>query len=132
LHLHPYKITSLHGLKAPDNVKRVEYCRWFRDVIAANGGDILEVTFFASEALFHLSDYENSQNSRVWSATDPHVIKDTPLHERRLVWCAVSRNLIIGSIHFDGTIKSERYCEVILYPSTGHLNEDEIAHGHFQ
>jgi hypothetical protein len=46
LHLHPYKITSEHELKERDNVKRAEYCRWFRDVITANGEDIRDVTFF--------------------------------------------------------------------------------------
>jgi hypothetical protein len=29
LHLHPYKMTSVHEFKESDNVKRVEYCLWF-------------------------------------------------------------------------------------------------------
>jgi hypothetical protein len=37
------------------NVKRAEYCRWFRDVITDNGEGILAVTFFTDEAWFHLS-----------------------------------------------------------------------------
>jgi hypothetical protein len=47
------------------------------------------------------------------------------------VWCAISRNRIIGPIFFDNIINSERYCEVILSPFIGHLNEDEIARGYF-
>jgi hypothetical protein len=58
-------------LKERDSVKGAEYCLWFRDVITANGGDILDATFFTDEALFHFSGYVNGQNSRVWSATNP-------------------------------------------------------------
>jgi hypothetical protein len=32
----------------------------------------------------------------------------------------------------DGTVNSELQCEVVLCPSTGHLNEDETARGSFQ
>jgi hypothetical protein len=42
-------------------IKRVEYCPWFRDVIIANGEDILDVTYFADEAWFQLSGYVNSR-----------------------------------------------------------------------
>jgi hypothetical protein len=68
------------------------------------------------EAWFHLSGYVDSQ-----TATNPHKIKDT-LHDRNL------------GVHvfFDGTINSKRYCEVILYPFIGHLNEDKIARSYFQ
>jgi hypothetical protein len=87
LHLHPCRITSVQELKERDNVRRVEYCRWFRDWITASGEDILDVTFFADEARFHLYGCANSQNSHVWSATNPLDIKDTPLHNQKVgVW----------------------------------------------
>jgi hypothetical protein len=116
LHLHPYRISSVHELKERDSVKGVEYCRRFGDVITANRDDILEVAFFfTDEAWFHLSGYVNSQNSRVWSATKPHEIQDTPLYDEEIgVWWATSRNRIIGPMFFDDTINSKRCCEVIL------------------
>jgi hypothetical protein len=46
--------------------------------------------------------------------------------------CCISRNRIIGPIFFDETFNSERYSEVILYSSIGHLSGDEIAHGYFR
>jgi hypothetical protein len=98
--------------------KRVEYCRWFRDVITANGEDILDVRFFTDEAWFRLSGYVNSQNSRVWSAA---------ICTRPRIRCTISRHWIIGPILFDGTIISERYCELIRCPFIGHLNKDEIV-----
>jgi hypothetical protein len=54
----------------------LNYCRWFRDVITANGKDVLEFKFFTDEVRFHLSGYVNSQNSRVWSAINSNEIKD--------------------------------------------------------
>jgi hypothetical protein len=68
LHLHPYKITSVHQLKERDNVMHVEYCQWFRDVIPTNGEDTLDVTFFINEVWFHLSGYVISQ--------EPHLSSD--------------------------------------------------------
>jgi hypothetical protein len=48
------------------------------------------------------------------------------------LWYAISRNRIICPLFLDDTINLERYCEGILYPFIGHLNEDEISHGCFQ
>jgi hypothetical protein len=88
------------------SVKRGQYWRWFRDVTTANGDD-MDVTFLTDEVWFYLSGYV-SQNSRVWSATNPYEFKDTPLHDQKVgVWRSTSRNLIIGPISFDDTINSE-------------------------
>jgi hypothetical protein len=57
---YPYNIISVHELKERD-VKHVEYCRWFRGVITANGEDIMDVTFFIVEAWFHLSGQQQKQ-----------------------------------------------------------------------
>jgi hypothetical protein len=124
LQLIPYKVTSVHELKESD-IKRAEYCRWFR-------GILLDITFFTDEPWIHLSSYVNSQNGRVWSATNPHEIKDTPFHDQVGVWCPISRNRVIGPIFLDDTINSERYCEVILSALTEHLNVNETARGYFQ
>jgi hypothetical protein len=50
LHLRPYKITSAQRLK-----ESAEYCRWFRDVITANGEDIPAVIFCTNEVKVKLS-----------------------------------------------------------------------------
>jgi hypothetical protein len=95
-----------------------------------SGEDILDVKFFfANETWFHLSSYISSH---MWSATNPHEIKDTPLHDQKVgVWCAMSQNWIIGPMLFYDTIISECCCEMILYSFIGHLNEDRIAHSYF-
>jgi hypothetical protein len=117
-------------MKGRGNIKSVEYCRWFRDVITTNGEDILDVTFFVEEAWFHIPGYVNSQNSRVWSATNPHEIKDTPLHEQKVsVWCAPYHE-IRYRLHILRWHQHERYCEAILYLLIGHFNGDKLARGY--
>jgi hypothetical protein len=117
----------VHELKERNSVKRVEYCPWLRGVITANGEDILDVMFFTDGAWFHLSDYAK-QCSRVWSATNPHEIKDAPLHDQKVgVWGAISRNQIIGTILFGDVINLELYCEVILCLFIGYLNGDRTV-----
>jgi hypothetical protein len=99
LHLRPCEATSINELKVEENFKRAEYCRWLRDVITAKGEYILDITFITYEAYFHVSGYVNSQINRVWSATNPHEIKDIPLHDRKVgVWYAMSRSRIIDPL----------------------------------
>jgi hypothetical protein len=96
LHLHPWEVTSKNELKVGDSAKRAEYCWWFRDVITANAEDILDVTFITHRAHIHISGYVSSQNSPVWSPTNPHDITDTPLRDQKVgVRCAISWYRII-------------------------------------
>lgn len=130
--LFPYKVTAVQQLQLLDSEKRLRYCEWFQDFIERKTIDILDVTFFTDEAWFHLSGYINSQNSRLWSSTNPHALHETPLYDQKVgVWAAVSRRRIVGPIFFDSTINSERYCS-ILYEFIQLLEEDEIMYSWFQ
>jgi hypothetical protein len=77
--------------------------------------DILDKVFYSDEAWFHLSGYVNSQNSRTWSAENPHTFQERPLHSLKVgKWCAVSRWRTTGSIFFSETTTAERYQELIM------------------
>ena len=52
--LHTYRISVIHELKEPDQVKRVAYCRWFQTLLKENPG-ILDYTWFSDQAWFLLS-----------------------------------------------------------------------------
>ena len=52
--LHAYRISVVHELNEPDQVKRVAYCRWFQTLLKENPG-ILDYTWFSDEAWFYLS-----------------------------------------------------------------------------
>ena len=55
----------------------VSYYRW----VQANMDDnrILDLSFFSDEAWFHLSDYVNSQNFRIWGTENSDAFEGTPL-----------------------------------------------------
>jgi hypothetical protein len=127
LKLHPYRVSVVHQLKERGHQSRVDYCTWCQNFLVEEGEEILDVTFFTDEAWFHLSEYVNSQNIRLWSSENPHEFKEMALHDQQVgVWCAISRMLIIGPIFFNHTIKAESYRTDILEPFLGHLTEREI------
>jgi hypothetical protein len=102
-----------HELIPGDNAKRVNSCRWFKNLIRGNIC-VLDQVFFTDEASFHLSGYVNSQNYRTWKTENPHNYTETPLHPQKIgVWCAISRLRIIGPLFFETSVHAEAYKELI-------------------
>lgn len=129
--LFPYKMQAYHELLPPDHNRRVLYCQWFTQHLLHNN-DLLDLTFFTDEAWFHLSGYINSQTMRMWSAENPHIFRESPLHSQKVgVWIGVSRRRLIP-IFFEGTINAQRYRDNILEPFINQLHEDELQQGYFQ
>jgi hypothetical protein len=54
LKFYPYRMQIFHELIPGDNAKRVNFCRWFKNLIRGNIG-VLDQVFFKDEAWFHLS-----------------------------------------------------------------------------
>jgi len=132
LKLFPYKIMVVQELKPVHHVARVAFCEWMLQSVNDGEVDPFSV-LYTDEAWFHLSGYVNSQNSRYWSATNPHQLHETPLHDLKVgVWCALSANRIIGPIFFNWTINSQRYVDTILQPFFQQLTEQERMHSYFQ
>ncbi|XP_014782553.1 uncharacterized protein LOC106877993 [Octopus bimaculoides] len=89
LKLYPYRVSSLRELIPADFTKRLDYCKWFQENLDDNQ---LDMTLFSDEAWIHLSGYLNSQNTRIWSALNPHGFVESPLHAVKIgVWMAISR-----------------------------------------
>ncbi|PNF39138.1 hypothetical protein B7P43_G01320 [Cryptotermes secundus] len=56
----------------------------------------------------------NSQNNKIWSSENPHVLHEKPLHCQKIgVRCAVSRHRIVGPIIFETTENSPVYQDII-------------------
>ncbi|XP_033608191.1 uncharacterized protein LOC111866527 isoform X2 [Cryptotermes secundus] len=55
----------------------------------------------------------NSQNNRIWSSENPHMLHGKPLHYQKIgVLCAVPRQ-IVGPIFFETTVNSPVYQDII-------------------
>lgn len=114
LHLRAYHVRCVQELKELDKRKRLDYCTWFRAFVDNHGIAKLDRVFFSDEAWFHLSGYVNSQNSRIWSSENPHVLHERPLHcQKTGVWCALSRRRIVGPLFFETTVNSVVYQDII-------------------
>jgi hypothetical protein len=69
----------------------LKYCRWFIHFIQ-RGTDILDKVFCIDEAWFHISEYINNKNSRIWSAETLHIFLERLLHSLKVGrQCAVNR-----------------------------------------
>jgi hypothetical protein len=80
LKLHPYWVSVEHQLKERDHQSRVDYGTWFQKFLVEEDEEILDLTFFTDEAWFHLSEYVNSQHTRLWSSENPHEFKEMSGH----------------------------------------------------
>jgi hypothetical protein len=57
------------------------------------------IILFSDEAWFHFSGYLNSQNKRYWSADNPVLLHQVPLHSIRVAsWCAARATRVIGPV----------------------------------
>ena len=114
LRLRPYRVRVVQELRPLDSEKRVAYCQWFKRFTLNDVNNKLNNTFFSDEAWFHLNGYVNSQNTRIWAANNPHTLHETQLHPQKIgVWCAMSRQRIVGPIFFNTTVTSVVYADII-------------------
>jgi hypothetical protein len=95
LKLKPYRTTVVHQLLLPEAEARINYCRWFQQLVCDGMVDA-DLMFYTDKVWFHLSGYVNSQNSHYWSVENPHSIQDVKIG----VWCAISVYRIIRSVFF--------------------------------
>jgi len=61
LKFYPYRMQGFHERIPGDNAKRVNYCRWLKNLIRDNFG-VLDQMIFTDEEWFHLSGCINNQN----------------------------------------------------------------------
>ena len=115
LGFHPFKIAIAQELLPRDYENRRYCCNQMLAKIAED--DVLITT---DEAHFYLSGAINKQNYRHWSADNPKLIHQKPLHSQKVtVWCAVSKFGVWGPYFFEDSLKvvtvtSERYVKMLL------------------
>ncbi len=74
-----------------------------------------KINFFSDEATFYLNGLVNKHNIRYWSETNPHFTIETVMKSPKLnVWCAMSKNRLIGPFFFeDDTVNGKNYFSML-------------------
>jgi hypothetical protein len=79
----PFHMSVVQELVPCDLKKCARYCLWFQRLVGEHP-EILDITCFTDEALFHLSGYINSQNTRVWAEENLHEVHTEPSHSEKI------------------------------------------------
>lgn len=131
LNFHPYKMQVAQQLLDRDKVLRLEFCQTLRRLMNQHP-TLINNLLMSDEAHFHLSGTVNKQNMRYWSAENPCVLHQRPLHDPKVtVWCAVSSSTIIGPYFFENedgqavTVNSQRYRHMLQTFLVPELHEHE-------
>ena len=115
LKLFPYKVMKAQELSDTDKDGRMKFVCWAKEKLECDP-DFFQSVWFSDEAHFELDSTPNKQNSRVWGDSRPGVVKELPLHSKRVTaWCAMSAHGIIGPFWIEDanrspvTVTKERY-----------------------
>ena len=96
LGLHGFKIKLTQELKSLGHLKRRNFYNWSLAKLEENE-EFYRIIIFSDEAHFWLNDFVNKQNMRYWSATNPNVLRETPLHPQKVtVWCGFHAGGVLG------------------------------------
>jgi Helix-turn-helix domain (DUF4817) len=131
--LHPYKIQLVQELKPNDHSLRRNLAEWAQEQLKMDPLFYQKI-LFSDEAHFWLNGFVNKQNCRIWSESNPHVIKESLLHPQKLtVWCGLFAGGIIGPYFFRNpegvavTVNGDRYRSMInlfLFPKLRDIDAD--------
>jgi hypothetical protein len=113
LSLKPYKVQFVQELYEEDLQDRIEMCTILIPMLQDKNTQ--ENLFFSDEATFYLHGLVNKHNIRYWSESNPHVTIETVMKSPKLnVWCAMSKNHLIGPFFFeDDTVNGENYLTML-------------------
>ena len=111
--LKPYKVQFVQQLYEEDLQDRIDMCKTLIPMLQDK--NIEENIFFSDEATFYLNGLVNKHNVRYWSEDNPHETIETAMKSPKLnVWCAMSKNQLIGPFFFeDDTINGENYLSML-------------------
>ncbi|GFV77563.1 uncharacterized protein TNCV_1070921 [Trichonephila clavipes] len=131
--------SSIRRIDLPgENDITARFVEWAQNEIAVVP-DFHKRILFSDEAHFWLNGYVNKQNCRIWSAANPQVYVETPLHPEKLtVWGALWAGGIIGPYFFKNdeghnvTVNGDRYRAMITNFFIPELNNYDVQELWFQ
>ncbi|GFS60688.1 DUF4817 domain-containing protein [Nephila pilipes] len=99
LKLHPCKVQLLHELKPNDKTERFDFAVCIFNKIDEDDCYLKKVIF--SNVTFHVSDYINRHNYRIWGTESPRAVREKARNSPKVnVWCALTVEEIFGSFFF--------------------------------
>lgn len=109
----PFKVQFVQQLYEEDLQDRIEMCKTLVPML--QDINIQENVFFSDEATFHLNGLVNKHNIRYWCEHNPHATIETVMNSPKVnVWCAMSKNRLIGPFFFEGdTVNGEKYLSML-------------------
>ena len=135
LGIHAFKIKLTQELKPLDHLKRRNFYNCVLAKLEENE-EFHRKIIFSDEAHFSLNGFVNKQNMRYWSARNPNVLLETPLHPQKVtVWCGFHAGGVIGPyfcVHENDhhvTTNGERYramLEDYLWPELDELDINDM------
>ena len=136
---HTFQIKLTQELKTLEHLKRRNFPNWALAKLEENE-EFHRKIIFSDEAHFWLNGFVNKQNMRYWSAKNPNVLLETPLHPQKVtVWCGFHAGGVNGLYFFVDendrhvTVNGERYrvmLEDYLWPELDELDINDMWFQH--
>ena len=127
--------TKFTLLDVPVPKRRRIFSNWALAKLEENEEFHLKI-IFSDEAHFWLNGFVNNQNMRYWSAKNPNVLLETPLHPQKVtVWCGFHAGGVIRPYFFveendrHVTVNGERYramLEDYLWPESDEIEINDM------
>lgn len=106
----PYKLSVSQTLHEGDNIRRIAFCRWFKDQCQNDPHFSMKI-LWTDESRFTNCGMFNRHNEHIWSQTNPlHVEHRRPQIKFGFnVWCGVIGSTVLPPFIFDGSLTGNRY-----------------------
>lgn len=103
--LFPYHYQRLQSLMSSDYLPRVTFCQWLLNKLEENI-NFLKLVLFTDECSFARTGVFNCHNEHVWSANNPHAMKQSHFQHRWKinVWAGIIGDQILGPYFLDNVM----------------------------
>lgn len=115
LSFYPYRIQTLQALRGADHQKRLEFAQHVRSQPEGSKRYLGKIVF-SDECIFRLNGYVNKQNVRIWGEQRPTQVHQATLNSPSvMVWCAISKQRVIGPFFFENeNVTGESYRNMLI------------------
>lgn len=133
---HLYKIHLHQELSEDDFDKRIEFCETMMAMID-DDPHLLNNIVFSDEATFELTGNVNRHNSRYWSDTNPHWMRQnqTQYPQKLNVWAGIFNGQKVGPFFIDGNLDGPKYEAMLrdeIVPAIQALTNNQMEETYYQ